>query len=188
VQALGEVHDTPLNWAPVTLGVCWIDHVVPFHASASGALLATPVAWPTAMQKVAEAQETPVRLLEKSPWGLGVRWTDHAVPFHDSARVTSAPAMSRRWPTAMQALGGMHDTAFSRPCGISGLGVGCTAQAAPLAGALAPGWRAAGRDAAPAAGAATPARMSARAAPAASGAANLRPARRAVTGETALVI
>ncbi len=122
VQAVGEVHDTPLKPAPGTLGVCWIDQAVPFHASASVELPESVV--PTAMQNVAEVQETPTSELRLAPEGLGVFRTDHAVPFQDSASVTPAPARSCRPPTAMQVLGEVHETAASWPWLVSGLGVG----------------------------------------------------------------
>jgi hypothetical protein len=191
VQALGEVHDTPLKPANGTLGVCWTDHVVPFQISASGGLPVPVNVWPTATQNVAEVQETPTRVLEGTPGGLGVCWTDHLVPFHTSARVTCAPARSRRAPTAMQKLGEVHDTAVRRLSRTSGLGVGWMAQAAPVACVLECGWCAAGLGVALAAGAVAPARMrAATAAPAASEAASLRweACRGGVTGEPTLVI
>ena len=113
VQALAVVHDTPLNWAPGTLGVFWIDHAVPFHTSASEELPEPVVAAPTAMQNVAEAQETPVSVADSAPAGLGVLRTDHAVPFHDSASVTPTVVRPTRPPTAMQALADVHDKAVS---------------------------------------------------------------------------
>src|SRR5580700_2089616 len=129
-QALAEVHDTPLSCPPcASATVCWIDHAVPFHTSSSGALPVEVLEYPTAMQNVAEAQETPVRMLDCAPCGLGVRCTVQAEPFHASASVTPAPALFCRLPTATQGLTATHDTAVSRPCGTSGLGVGCTAQA-----------------------------------------------------------
>ena len=124
-QALAEVHDTSLSCPPPARAtVCWIDHAVPFHTSSRGALPVAVMEYPTAMQNVAEVQETPVSVLDWAPCGLGVRCTVQAEPFHASASVTPAPALSCRLPTATQALTDKHDTAVSRPCGTCGLGVG----------------------------------------------------------------
>jgi hypothetical protein len=108
----------------VTLGVCWIDQVVPFHISATDWSLVGEVAWPMVMQNVAEVQETLASELSVAPGGLGVFRTDQAVPFHDSASVTPAPVRLCRPPTAMHAVAEVHETAVSSPWLASGLGVG----------------------------------------------------------------
>ena len=48
---------------------------------------------------------------------------DHEVPSQRSASVP-LPGMLSKTPTAVHVRGEEHDTAFSRPCGIFGLGVG----------------------------------------------------------------
>src|SRR6516164_1902084 len=92
VQALADVHDTPPRTTddpPAGVGVCWIDHVVPFHRSASDPPLLGPVlSMPTAVQALADAHDTAPRPLPWTPVGLGVCWIDHLVPFHRSASVT----------------------------------------------------------------------------------------------------
>ena len=70
--------------AEAGLGVGWIDHPVPFHRSASGALMPLP----TAVQAVPEVQDTPSSTLSYL-FGFGVDWIDHTVPFHRSARVNT---------------------------------------------------------------------------------------------------
>ena len=45
---------------------------------------------PTAVQAVADAQETWLSTLVVAPAGLGVAWTDQLLPFQRSARVTVA--------------------------------------------------------------------------------------------------
>jgi hypothetical protein len=60
VQAVAEVHDTPLRaelTLPLGLGVAWTAQDVPFHRSASVASLEDP----TAVQGVADVQDTPLR-------------------------------------------------------------------------------------------------------------------------------
>jgi hypothetical protein len=76
-QKLSDTHDTPLmvartpfdDWAGT--GVGWICHDVPFQPSARLITLAElSVAVPTASQKAAETQETPLRALEVAPGGV----------------------------------------------------------------------------------------------------------------------
>lgn len=65
MQNVRDVHDTPmsaLNVEPAGLGVCWIDHLLPFQRSARG----TPRTWggeplpwtPTAVQSFVEMHDT----------------------------------------------------------------------------------------------------------------------------------
>jgi hypothetical protein len=63
------------------------------------------------MQNEADVHETPDSMLTRTPGGLGVLRTDHELPFHASASVTSAPAGFSRLPTAMHALGETQETA-----------------------------------------------------------------------------
>src|SRR5690242_20219217 len=63
---------------------------------------------PTAVHAVADGHDTPVRETPE-PDGLGVGWIDHVVPFQRTANVPVPSA----WPTAVQALLEMHETAWS---------------------------------------------------------------------------
>ena len=90
MQGPPGAHDTPLRTLELTdagFGLGAIDHAVPFHDSIS--VLATGEAlwyWPTAVQAVADTQDTPENwLLALALFGLGA--IDHAVPFHDSTSV-----------------------------------------------------------------------------------------------------
>jgi hypothetical protein len=89
VHRVAELHDTlsrMVGRSPRTSGVAWIDHVLPFHRSASESSL--PL-FPTAVQALAEVHETPLNLPPNL--GLGVAWIDHVLPFHASARVNRSP-------------------------------------------------------------------------------------------------
>jgi hypothetical protein len=66
---------------------------------------------PTALQAVAEVQDTPVSWVWTAADGLAVDWTDQLVPFHPSAKVTSREGPMNQ-PTAVQAVGDQHDTPF----------------------------------------------------------------------------
>jgi hypothetical protein len=91
-------HDTPLSKeavAPVGLGLVRTDQLVPFHCSTS--VVVAPK-WaedePTAKQLVALGHDTPF----SSDWialvGFGVVTTDQLVPFHCSANVFVADAVT----------------------------------------------------------------------------------------------
>jgi hypothetical protein len=69
---------------------------------------------PTAMQNLAEVQEMPLSVLLFAPRGCGVGWIDQLRPFHRSASGRSRPPTIAA-PTAVQALGDVHDTALSAP-------------------------------------------------------------------------
>src|SRR5664279_155130 len=105
VQAVLDVHDTPprlLPVVPVGLGVVWIDQLVPFQRAANVTLV-PELLWscPTAVQLVLDVHDTPLRLLEVAPVGLGVVWTDQLVPFHRSANATPVPELLVSSPTAV---------------------------------------------------------------------------------------
>jgi len=92
--------------------VLWIDQLVPFHRSPSVVETPAPFAYPTAVQALADVQDTAKRSLFVAPLGLGVVGMDQLVPFHVSASVTSpAPALEN--PTAVQAVDEMHETPSS---------------------------------------------------------------------------
>src|SRR3954452_5297787 len=66
------------------------------------------------MQSVALAQEIPSRWLDLAPLGLGVGCTTQLVPFQRSARVTSVPEPSTKYPTAVQVSRAGQDTPSKR--------------------------------------------------------------------------
>src|ERR1039458_9432728 len=77
VQAFGEVHDTALRFPPVEplgVGMAWTRQLVPFHASARFTLrrAAFSKAEPTAVQAVADAQDTPLKALPSTLLGTMV--------------------------------------------------------------------------------------------------------------------
>ena len=82
-------------------GVGWIPHPAPSRRSARVWASPSRVESPTAVQLVAEGQETPKKIVDPEPDGVGVAWMVQADPFHTSTRVP-APAS----PTAVQAV---HD-------------------------------------------------------------------------------
>ncbi len=89
------------------------------------------------MQVLADEHDTPVSSLVVAPGGVGIRWTDQAVPFHASAR--AAPSC----PTAVQPLAEVQDTPVSATLTWAcGSGTGWTDHVVPFhcsaAGALAP--------------------------------------------------
>ncbi len=88
MHRLAEAQDTLVSWVncPLTVGVVWIDHVLPFHRSASVSPLPSS---PIAVQALAAVHETPLNVPPER--GLGVVWTDHEVPFHASASGMGEP-------------------------------------------------------------------------------------------------
>src|ERR1700722_8712526 len=95
-----------------TLGEDSIDHVVPLRFSTNVVTGFEPSSEPpTAMQFLAEVQDTPERLLPCAPEGFGVVSMDQAVPLNTSASVTWVPGLLLYTPTAVQALDEVHDTA-----------------------------------------------------------------------------
>jgi hypothetical protein len=72
-HTLTEGHDTAVNESPpgAGLGVVRIDHVVPFHRSASVRVPPAIDADPTAMHSFAAGQETPPNDAAVAPLGLG---------------------------------------------------------------------------------------------------------------------
>jgi hypothetical protein len=130
VHALGEVHETAPRKAPglAEVGVGWMRQAVPSHRSVivPAGLPEVSECAPTAVQANCDVHETPVK---KSPWvpgGVGVDWTVHVVPSHRSA--SSSPEAVP--PTAVHALGEVHETAFRAP-GLAEVGVGWMRQAVP---------------------------------------------------------
>jgi hypothetical protein len=116
VHAEGALHETPDNPTddpPAGLGVDWIVQPVPSQTSADvtcePTALLKPV--PTAVHVEAVLHETPVKPLAVVSGGLGVGWIVQLVPSQRSAKVT--PLLAEKpseSPTAVQALGDVHDT------------------------------------------------------------------------------
>jgi hypothetical protein len=79
-----------VDLAPEGPGVVSMDQLVPFQRSASAAVTFGLKEVPTAMQFVADVQETAARKLFQ-PVALGVVWMDQLVPFQRSASVRGGP-------------------------------------------------------------------------------------------------
>src|SRR5437763_10315504 len=109
--------------------------VPPFQRSAKVSVVPDPSwYWPTAMQAMADGQDTPANELDSAPAGLGVDWTVQVfvLPFQRSAKVTEAPEI-RYWPTAVQAVAEVHDTPNRRlDVAPAGTGTDWTTQMLPL--------------------------------------------------------
>jgi hypothetical protein len=72
VQSVGVGHDTALRVEAIEvaeLAVRWMVQRLPFQRSANG----PPGSMPIAVQAVADAHDTPDRMLPDRPGGLGVR-------------------------------------------------------------------------------------------------------------------
>jgi hypothetical protein len=87
----------------VNCGVRWIVQVAPFHFSARS------FGAPTPMHEDREAHDTANRLVSTTR-GLGVRWIVHREPFHRSASDVVTGGAVSEFPTAVHALGAVHDT------------------------------------------------------------------------------
>jgi hypothetical protein len=119
VQAFGDVQDTPdskLLVEPLGAGTAWTRQLVPFQDSARFTLVSgvLPGVLPTAVQAVADGQDTPTKPPLLAPVGSTVRWIRQRVPFHLSAR--GNPVLDRLAacePTAVQARPDVHETADS---------------------------------------------------------------------------
>ena len=84
MQAVAEVHNTPLNKASVGLGVVWIDQLVPFQRSTNVPRVVRLDHPPTAVHAVAELHDTLSSSLFVAPAGAGVDRMDQVVPFQAS--------------------------------------------------------------------------------------------------------
>lgn len=92
VQAVAEVHDTPLSelvLAPDGTGVLSLVQVVPVSRSASGCCPVLVVYCPTAAQAVTPLQDMAERLTAVADDGVGVLSTAQLAPFHASATLLS---------------------------------------------------------------------------------------------------
>ena len=101
MQVVAVVQETLVRWLTtpsVGLGVGSIVHELPSQCSArvrSGPVLT--VQYPTAVQSLADVQDTLDSWPPLLPAGRGTVWLVQAVPFHESAAGVPRP------PTAMQA-------------------------------------------------------------------------------------
>ena len=116
--------------APVD-GVVAMVHVVPSQASASVALPATGLEYPTAEHEVMLKQSMPCSWLLAVP-ALGLATIDQLEPFHCSTSVWYT-VVPKPWPTAVHQALPMHETPVrSTLVWPSGFGVDTTAQAVPF--------------------------------------------------------
>ncbi len=102
-----ETANSELPVEPWGVGMACTRQIVPFQVSArfTPRLVALPMAAPTAVQEVADAQDTPVKVLLAAPLGRMVCWIRQLVPFHLSAKVNPGLDRLAAWePTAVQAL------------------------------------------------------------------------------------
>jgi hypothetical protein len=147
VQAVAVGQDTPYTASSVAelvgLGMDWAVQVDPFQRSASGTRKNELLSYsPTAVQAVADEQDTACSSALEDPAGFGVGWIAHVVPFHRSARVLPVLLVD---PAAVQAVADGHDTPFSPEKVVPlGLGVCSMDQEGPLLAAAAPAPRKAG--------------------------------------------
>src|SRR5258708_14448324 len=89
--------------------------VLPFHISATGAEPPAPPATQLTRNGKCEAVQQESPRISPPPWGFGVDWIVQPVPSHDSARVFVVWTEVSNRPTAMQAEGDVHVTAFIAP-------------------------------------------------------------------------
>jgi hypothetical protein len=119
VQALRDVQETPCSEPPVEpvgFGMAWTRHLLPFQASArfTVSLVAFKKALPTAVQAVADVQDTPNKVPLEAPRGRTACWIRQRVPFHLSAEVNDGlDRLAECEPTAVQARREVHETAES---------------------------------------------------------------------------
>jgi hypothetical protein len=117
MQAVLEGHDTPVSEIPDAPGGAArlvALHVSPFQTSTTpfGRAYAVP-ACPTATHMVAVGQDTPVSFTNGVTAGAGIVWSDQVAPFQRSASSWLRPRGVLTVPTAVHALGLLHDTSVS---------------------------------------------------------------------------
>jgi hypothetical protein len=82
---------------------------------------------------VVEVHDTPPKLLDVAPVGLGASWVDQLVPFQRSARALSLLAPITEEPTAVQTVAELHEIPLSLlDAESAGLGVDWTDQLVPF--------------------------------------------------------
>jgi hypothetical protein len=109
------VHETPNREMPGRTGLGVIVHTDPFQDSINGSAAAPSTALPTAIQADRRVHDTPYRIFDWPLGKLGLGTTDQTDPFHDSIRVSSTGPEVVKLPTAVQALGPLHDTDWRIP-------------------------------------------------------------------------
>ena len=85
------------------------------------------------MQTLADGHDTPLSSFSPAPFSFGVGWIAQFVPFQCSARVTLAPGLVKKSPTAVQALADEHEIPerlLSGSTALLGLGIDWIAQSA----------------------------------------------------------
>jgi hypothetical protein len=92
-------------------------------------------ALPTAVQVVADAQDTPNKVPLLAPWGRMACWVRQRAPFHLSAKANVGLDRLAAWePTAVQARSDVHETADSSlMVAPAGFGVRSTFHGPPVA-------------------------------------------------------
>ena len=133
-QLVAELHETPFSTVaepPVRLGACCTDQVLTFQCSASTMkeVVGEPEE-PTAVQFVAEAQETAFSQASSALAGTAAAWIAQVLPFHCSVNATGSPELLLPCPTAMQLVAEGHETADKSE--LAGLGVSWAAQVLPF--------------------------------------------------------
>ena len=121
-----DTADKELEVAPVGLAAGKTFQATPFHDSAK----AFEAEDPTAIQAVAEVQETPERKLSVD--GFGVDWMLQVDPFQTSATVDRVPVLENADPTAMQAVAEVQEMLESElKVDPLGFGTDCMLQTVP---------------------------------------------------------
>ena len=112
--AVGQ--ETPVSMLPDVPGAdAWIVQLVPSQRSISGWNPEPVLTDPMAVQALADEHDTADRDVNSAPAGLGVDWIVQLVPFQDSASGAVVPGpVPGVWPTAMQELADLHDTAVKK--------------------------------------------------------------------------
>jgi hypothetical protein len=127
------VHETPVNELTLasSLAVVCSNQRAPFQRSASATTRPRWVNDPTAVQAVGDEHDTPSS--ELPPVSIvGVLCIDHLPLRQRSTRVERLPAVSTKYPTAVQSVWVEHDTASSVLKSKPGLGVVWTDQSTPF--------------------------------------------------------
>src|SRR5581483_6387029 len=107
---------------PAGGGDASLDQAVPLKCSIHTTPAAEAFVYPpTASQADADAQDMPCKEGSVAPAGAATAWSDHAVPFHLAAKVTSALELLRKSPTASQVVAAAHESpsrsGFDAPAG-----------------------------------------------------------------------
>src|SRR5947207_8916994 len=124
MHALAIAHETPTRpWAvaPNGLKLVWIAHGVPFHCSASVKLVPSPLGYraePIPKHMLWDGHDTPTRSVWDAADGLGETCMSQLEPSQRSAIGWLNPLC----PTAVHAVGVVHETALRKSSVVPGLG------------------------------------------------------------------